>query len=304
MKRLQVPRRLRRLIPSSITTSSSSTAAAAMAGMPKSLRILCFGDSLTYGTNYAADTHPYSIQLEARLRQVLPRTKVSITTNGVPGDMVTWSGFAQRLKDAYQDTHFDWVIVLGGTKEFSTSVAYTQFLPPSDSDLGRGRLSEDIFNALRDVWDIALVKPSKVLALTVPECYARIGWLDSARADLNAAIMQWNERNFYALDIFPKMPYHSLSAEDKKNYWDDGLHFTPAGYDKLGDHVADELIRIIYQEAKPSFSSAPAGYSSRQTDAEVDVEFEEEEDDEAEAETESSRNISQGYVVVRKRDLD
>jgi lysophospholipase L1-like esterase len=56
-------------------------------------------------------------------------------------------------------------------------------------------------------------------------------------------VANWKDR--YALDLFEKMPYHSLSAVDRKELWDDGLHFTPKGYEMIGNLVAVRMIEII-----------------------------------------------------------
>ena len=52
------------------------------------------------------------------------------------------------------------------------------------------------------------------------------------------------------MDLFEKMPYHSLDASERKEIWDDGLHFTPKGYEKIGDLVAERLIEILSIEAE------------------------------------------------------
>jgi hypothetical protein len=71
----------------------------------KTLRILCFGDSLTYGTTDSyMSAHPYSIALEKRLRQRLASASIEIITDGVPGDMVCSPGFTKRLKIACMPT--------------------------------------------------------------------------------------------------------------------------------------------------------------------------------------------------------
>ena len=54
----------------------------------------------------------------------------------------------------------------------------------------------------------------------------------------------------YTLDLFEKMPYHSLDASERKEIWGDGLHFTPKGYEKIGDLVAEKLIEILGVEAE------------------------------------------------------
>lgn len=70
---------------------------------PETLRILCFGDSLTDGYSaHGTERYPYSERLEARLRAVpqLRGTQLEIVTDGVPGDMVSWQRFAKRMEDA------------------------------------------------------------------------------------------------------------------------------------------------------------------------------------------------------------
>jgi lysophospholipase L1-like esterase len=52
----------------------------------------------------------------------------------------------------------------------------------------------------------------------------------------------------FTLDLFEKMPYHSLTKEERQELWDDGLHFTAAGYAKIGSLVAERLIEIMKEE--------------------------------------------------------
>jgi hypothetical protein len=91
------------------------------------------------------------------------------------------------------------------------------------------------------------------------------------------------------------IPYHSLADEDREKYWDDGLHLTSEGYDWMGAHVAEALIPLINSEpdmpATPPPSTGAIAHETRET-----VLFEEESGD--------PRRINEGYVVVRKKDLD
>jgi hypothetical protein len=67
---------------------------------PKSLSILCFGDSLTSGY-YAMgleDPYPYSITFAAKIQEALPDTKIYVHTNGKPGDVASFQPFRQRLE--------------------------------------------------------------------------------------------------------------------------------------------------------------------------------------------------------------
>lgn len=51
----------------------------------------------------------------------------------------------------------------------------------------------------------------------------------------------------FILCAFPEFPYRSLTREEKKERWDDGLHFTPKGYEIMGDIVFSKLEPIIGQ---------------------------------------------------------
>jgi lysophospholipase L1-like esterase len=44
------------------------------------------------------------------------------------------------------------------------------------------------------------------------------------------------------------MPYHRLTKEERKELWDDGLHFTAAGYAKMGSLIAERLLEIMKEE--------------------------------------------------------
>lgn len=65
----------------------------------KTLRIFCFGDSLTAGySSYGAVYHPYSIALTKLLAVYLSDTQIVATDNGMPGDVVSQGAFAQRFE--------------------------------------------------------------------------------------------------------------------------------------------------------------------------------------------------------------
>lgn len=63
------------------------------------------------------------------------------------------------------------------------------------SDLANMASAHDVFNALKTSWDMALAKGSKVLALTVPECHAKVKWLNASRRALNASILAHEQTN-------------------------------------------------------------------------------------------------------------
>ena len=101
--------------------------------LPKSLRILCFGDSLTAGyTSWGLEFHPYADHLRVGLQQSLSTSEIEIDVAGLSGDQVRGS-YLPRIKSkcAHTQTPYDWIIVMGGT-----------------NDLGWGQSPDDIYEGL------------------------------------------------------------------------------------------------------------------------------------------------------------
>lgn len=91
----------------------------------KSLRILCFGDSLTAGySGYGYFHYPYAKQIRERLKEALPTTEVTVDVSGLSGDRVIDGQFLRRTKgqcEKAKDSPYDWIIVLGGTNDLGWS---------------------------------------------------------------------------------------------------------------------------------------------------------------------------------------
>ncbi|KAF5616685.1 esterase [Fusarium sp. NRRL 52700] len=226
----------------------------------KTLRILCFGDSLTSGYfSYGLESHPYALKLEDRLTGTFPEVDFEIVLNAVPGDVASFKRFKDRMDAA------------------------SYGVPP-----------ENIFSALKDLYDVPLSREYKVLALTVPECQSKGKRGTSARNELNQSILENKDTGYYAFDLHSKIPYHSLSERDRERYWDDGLHLRDEGYDWMGNHIADALIDILWSEG--TFEEPTNSKTSEVLALEDEVQFDEEDG--------NPRNINEGYVVVRKKDLD
>ncbi|KAH7163174.1 SGNH hydrolase-type esterase domain-containing protein [Dactylonectria estremocensis] len=245
----------------------------------KPLRILCFGDSLTSGFfSYGMESHPYSLKLEDRLTGARPDLNVQTVTSGVPGDVATFQRFIDRMSTECSKRVFDWVIVLAGTNDMAYGISPTS-----------------VYESLQKAWDIPLSKGSKVLALTVPECEARSERVDKRRDELNRSIMTHRQPGYHSFDLKSHIPFHSLTESDREKYWDDGLHLRDDGYDWMGGHIANALLRLLEKDGQPgSATSATRRRSSKQA-RELSSLAEE---------AGNPRNISEGYVVVRKKDLD
>ncbi|KAG7292055.1 hypothetical protein NEMBOFW57_002086 [Staphylotrichum longicolle] len=139
---------------------------------------------------------------------------------------------------------------------------------------------EAIYESLKEVWAVPLSHNCKVLALTVPEAgikgtvKARI---DAKRNTLNDLIRNHKAENFHVYDLNKHVTYWSMSEADRAKYWDDHIHFTPDGYDLIGNKVGVALKR-------------------RRLFRGDDKAFDEEAGD--------PTAIDQGYVVVRRADLE
>ncbi|KAK3902468.1 SGNH hydrolase-type esterase domain-containing protein [Staphylotrichum tortipilum] len=266
-----------------------------MAARPR-LRILCFGDSLTNGYScMGAIHHPYCEKMEHMLTMAFPDLKIETEEDGMSGATVK-HGFQTRMNahftskkkrkaaevdDDVEDKSkpYDWAIVLGGT-----------------NDLGMGISPEDIFEALKAVWEVPLSRKCKVLALTVPEAGLKGAIrerIDAKRNALNDLIRGYKHENFYVYDLHAHIPYHSLPPADIARYWDDHLHLTPEGYDLVGNKVGIALVSLLARER----ANHPARPQKRRRIFRGDDKtFTEEAGD--------PTAIDQGYVVVRKVDLE
>ncbi|PKS06536.1 hypothetical protein jhhlp_007284 [Lomentospora prolificans] len=245
------------------------------------LKVLCFGDSLTSGYySFGLGEHPYAETLVQRLRAALPAhlLPVSVKAEGRS---------CERLRTIGVLTSSQMRIHMTGPSSLAVQ----------SNDIAYCFTATEIYSALKETWAIPLSKGTKVLALTVPECKSKAQFATDTRNNLNKLILRHKEPNFYAFDLHAHIPYHSLSPEEVEKYWDDGLHLTEEGYDWMGGHIADALIKLILTE-KPKATAAPKPERKRRGPRVYG--------DEGSLEEEAGdpKKLSAGYVVVRQRDLE
>ncbi|CAH3168328.1 unnamed protein product [Pocillopora meandrina] len=128
---------------------------------------------------------------------------------------------------------FDIVIILGGT-----------------NDLGM-RLDEDgepLFSRLRSLHELALRHSPLSVAVTVPETgYETMDGYTVVRAkrlQVNALLKNFVQQcgsKMLVSDLATKLPRESLSDEDRRTLWADHLHFSPAGYDRMGEIIFEDI---------------------------------------------------------------
>ncbi|XDG10324.1 hypothetical protein ABKA04_009939 [Annulohypoxylon sp. FPYF3050] len=234
----------------------------------KTLRLLCFGNSLTAG--FPAG-QPYAERLKEKLEDALlghGYREIIYEVDGVPGDLVTRGSYLSRMEDAC------------GT-----------------NDLGWGCSSEDLIAGLKKAWDIPLSHGSKVLALTITDTRSRYKDIKERRDEVNKAIKEYKKPNFFHFDLYNAIPYHDMVPEDRPKYWEmDGVHLSADGYNLMGEKIADQLIRVIRLAEAQEDDIKSIAADPRQRQAIEDMIFEEERG--------NPKLLSQGYIVVRKSDLD
>ena len=96
----------------------------------------------------------------------------------------------------------------------------------------------------------------------------------------------------HVYDLHAAVPYHAMSPADQQKYWDDHVHFTPKGYDLIGNKVGMALVSVLVKQRVADLPPA----KRRRVFKNDDKMFDEE--------TGDPHAIDQGYVVVRRIDLD
>lgn len=95
--------------------------------------------------------------------------------------------------------------------------------------------------------------------MTVPECGVKNEGLDARRDQLNKFIKEDKREGVYVFDLHAAIPYHSMGEAEQEDIWDDGLHFTPKGYERMGELVAARLLELIESEEVGSGESDVKG---------------------------------------------
>ncbi|CAD6589919.1 MAG: hypothetical protein ASARMPREDX12_004074 [Alectoria sarmentosa] len=204
--------------------------------LPKSLRILCFGDSLTAGyTSYGWEFHPYADHLRVGLQHTLSISDIEVDVAGLSGDQVQGSYLPRiKAKCANTESPYDWILIMGGT-----------------NDLAWGQSPDTIYEGLKKVWKVALDTGANVLALNVLEADGSGDRVNSKRNSLNDKIANHQQERYYSFDIYSAIRYTGIDKELREKLWDDGLHLTSEGYKVMGDVIAVRMLELLKMTQQP-----------------------------------------------------
>lgn len=89
-----------------------------------------------------------------------------------------------------------------------------------------------------------------MLALTIPELgpipqFGNEADIQAARDELNKQILAHNGERFNVFDLGKAVPLYSLSKEEKELLWNDPIHYSAAGYARMGREIGEALLGFM-----------------------------------------------------------
>lgn len=201
-------------------------------------RILAIGDSLTEG--YFAGGrkfHPYTTRLERTLNEAFNFTRFEVINEGVTGDCAL-DILTKKLPEVLirENELLDLVVILIGVGSLSK-------LNCSE----RHDVAPDIIEMHKRVHEEGLTS----VVTTIPEGLGLDNRGEGERKRTNRKLREFarkHVRNTWFLDLTKKLPMSNLFDFDRKVYWDDSVHPSEIGYDK----IAYLLLKLIKKKLKGS----------------------------------------------------
>lgn len=204
------------------------------------MKILCFGDSLTEGwIDNGRCFHPYTDSFHTLLLK--ESQNISVINSGISGETISVDMLKRLPFVLDEHPECDLLIIQGGTNDI------LQFLTLKSTNL---------YQNLVKLIDICVQrKIPKLLILTTmegnfEECVgATMNHVTSnnLRVDLNQKIRQNIEQmstestEICICDIENEFPLFSLSEKDVDTFWDDSIHPSAHGYDRMGEIIFKHL---------------------------------------------------------------
>ncbi|MBM6754930.1 SGNH/GDSL hydrolase family protein [Collinsella tanakaei] len=213
------------------------------------LRVVCFGDSTTWGDNGTGEGGP-AIAWPARLQELLGIGEV--VNRGVKGSRIAVcndraDSFIER-RNTLPD-RADVVLVLGGVNDFCRNVPLGA-AGETDTTTFFGAL-DTLARSLVTCYPEAVVVfmtpmktagvPRKGLPASVDENGCGL-----VEADYAAAVRAVADRyGMPVIDLFAESTISPYLPEHRERYMPDGLHYSPAGYERLARRIAAGLSAIV-----------------------------------------------------------
>ena len=195
-------------------------------------RILCVGDSITEGYYSGGKAfHPYTKKLSELLNAEKNHVVYNVYNEGKSGECVE-PEMTNRMPSLIQKYKpVDLAIVIGGTNDFS------------NHNCTKGNL----LHGIKKLHDMAHEAGIKTVAVTIPDSNAPQLPGRSDKEDVwesvNDKIRDYAKEHDDVIlcDLAEELPYRTLTDDERKKYWDDNLHYNPAGYDRMAEVIYDVI---------------------------------------------------------------
>jgi lysophospholipase L1-like esterase len=206
------------------------------------VNILCIGDSITWGYYlYGSKKYPYSDILEKCLKEYYKFSNIKIKECGINGERVV-NQMEERLENILKEDMYDYVILLGGLNDLA------------DIMINRKK-TEDVINSFVNMYKVLNdnIYVKRFFHVTIPYCSVdKYLEYQKVKKEINDKILfELYSNKRYIIDIgnHEKYRFNYLYLDDKKRdeYWDDGLHFTPKGYELLAQCIFIDFKENISQ---------------------------------------------------------
>lgn len=215
----------------------------------EALRIVCFGDSTTWGDNGQGGGGP-EISWTSHLGALMGGAEVE--NFGIKGSRMAVKddrsdSFVERLGEL--PTGADLYVVFGGVNDFSRNVPLGE---PGEGDV------RTFYGALDCIIrEIATRSPEAQLVFMTP-CKTsgkhekdipasfeenHLGFMQAAYVD--AMRLVCDRYSVPVIDLYAESGISPFLREHRKLYMPDGLHYSPAGYKRLAHRIAAGLRAII-----------------------------------------------------------
>lgn len=157
---------------------------------------------------------------------------IEVSTKGVNGEIT--KDMLNRYKEHLNDENFDIVIIFGGAND----VAYNKITV------------EEVLSNLFKMYEMSIEKKMKVVFITIP--FAKYDISDNypqnsnKKIEINQGILKkCKDLGIDCLDLMPVFPVKKMTEEELSLVFDDGLHFTPKGYDTIGEHLYEIIKKYL-----------------------------------------------------------
>jgi lysophospholipase L1-like esterase len=100
----------------------------------------------------------------------------------------------------------------------------------------------------------SILTPPPAACCITPCSHHRDDYKEGQRKQLADSIVQyalnWNQARprgpaIIVSNLQQQINFYDMSEEQRRSWLDDGLHFTAAGYDRLGQRIADTITKAV-----------------------------------------------------------